>query len=265
MDTLHIWLLDTQSRKVKTIVKDLSKRDSRFLFIKESFDEFLVGKFGLNEANELLRTDTSSLLGSNEIPADLTQRRYRCHDGAKFYIYLVTMFHDIVNTAIYELLNVFDIDITLEQALEVDHGPGGNIGLLKALYEKSKGLLPQPAKTISFSHPPRNLPEGHAYRYPNRLQSPNIRVLSIQPGLKDRPIECQLQERSLDCDCIEEALSYAWGEPVFDKVIKIDGSSFCITRNLNDILRSLRRPDVTRTIWIDAICINQFDMEEKGH
>lgn len=35
--------------------------------------------------------------------------------------------------------------------------------------------------------------------------------------------------------------------------------------NLDQALRSLRLRDQDRTIWIDAICINQADITERGH
>ncbi|OTA95277.1 hypothetical protein M434DRAFT_28962 [Hypoxylon sp. CO27-5] len=247
---LRIALVFMQSKPVGPILEDLFERDSRFLFIKMSFDEFLYGKFGQ---------------GPDEMHVDLTPRRYRSAYEDDFYLYLDILLHDIVNTAIYELLNVFDIDITPEQALETDHSSKGNIALLEALYEESKNLVPQPAKTIPLDHPTPSSQAGHDYQYQKRLGPSNIRVLRIQPGLKESPIECQLEECSLISDRVEEALSYVWGEPIFNKTIKIDGSSFRITTNLNNILHSLRHRDVARTIWIDAVCINQSDMEEKVH
>ncbi|KAI0549239.1 hypothetical protein F4679DRAFT_584814 [Xylaria curta] len=107
-------ILTIHAPTVGTILEDLSKRDSRFLFVKQSFDEFLDGKYGLREAEELRE---AIVLGRSE-PDELrdpTQRSYTNffdHD----HQYLFIVFDDIVNTAIYELLNVFDLDITLEEA-----------------------------------------------------------------------------------------------------------------------------------------------------
>jgi hypothetical protein len=67
-----------------------------------------------------------------------------------------------------------------------------------------------------------------------------------------------------------EALSYCWGNPRhFSKnglYIKGDnGEINCIpiTSNLEDALRHLRSPHLTRTLWVDAICINQQHLVEK--
>ncbi|KAJ4353241.1 uncharacterized protein N0V89_004968 [Didymosphaeria variabile] len=60
------------------------------------------------------------------------------------------------------------------------------------------------------------------------------------------------------------ALSYVWGDPTAPKSILIDGKTrFWVTRNLFDALKTLRRPDGALMFWIDAICINQDDPEEK--
>jgi hypothetical protein len=44
----------------------------------------------------------------------------------------------------------------------------------------------------------------------------------------------------------------------------VDGKHFYITDNLCAALRALRLPDRDRFLWIDAICINQYDGVEKG-
>ncbi|KAI1212649.1 heterokaryon incompatibility protein-domain-containing protein [Annulohypoxylon truncatum] len=261
-----IILVDMRLKSVDAIMEDLSKRDSRFRFIKESYDEFLYGEFGLHQVIRQLKTSISNSPEPDRWPEDLNQRKY---PSLLFqenpFNYLWVIFYDIVTTAIYELLNVFDIDITLQQALEVMEDRSRAVVLLEALNEKSKALSPQPAKPFPLNKPVLNPPKEDGYRHPNRLESTNIRVLCIQPGPKESPIQCSLEERNLDNDIIEEALSYVWGKPLFDKAIDIDGSSFDITTKLNDILRSLRHEDVTRKIWIDAICINQSDLEEKSH
>ncbi|KAI0188672.1 heterokaryon incompatibility protein-domain-containing protein [Xylaria flabelliformis] len=142
--------------------------------------------------------------------------------------------------------------------------PLSNVDLLKQVYQISLDLAPQQEKTILFENLTSSQ-DRHGYQYSSHLGASNIRVLSIQPGLEESPIECQLEERDLESDVIEEALSYVWGEPTLDKAIKVDGKSFRVTANLSNILRSLRCQDVPRKIWIDAVCINQYDLDEKGH
>lgn len=59
------------------------------------------------------------------------------------------------------------------------------------------------------------------------------------------------------------AVSYVWGNPAFIKPMICNGKPFFTTVNLDTALRSLRRVDVAVMLWVDRICINQFDLEEK--
>ena len=65
-----------------------------------------------------------------------------------------------------------------------------------------------------------------------------------------------------------EALSYAWGshDPV-DILVQASESSFCtlpVTQNLAEALHHLRHEDKPHVLWIDAICVNQQDMDERN-
>jgi hypothetical protein len=60
------------------------------------------------------------------------------------------------------------------------------------------------------------------------------------------------------------ALSYVWGSENAPECITIDGNTkFWVTRNLYDALKCLRQPNIAQALWIDAICINQSEPEEK--
>lgn len=61
-----------------------------------------------------------------------------------------------------------------------------------------------------------------------------------------------------------EALSYVWGNPTVTLPILLDGQDFQVTANLASALRHLRYHDRNRTLWIDAMCINQKDIGECG-
>lgn len=56
-----------------------------------------------------------------------------------------------------------------------------------------------------------------------------------------------------------------WGDPKDTVPIILDGHVFNITTNLESALRHLRWEDTARTFWIDAICIDQRDIQERGH
>ncbi|KAF4632697.1 hypothetical protein G7Y89_g5429 [Cudoniella acicularis] len=61
-----------------------------------------------------------------------------------------------------------------------------------------------------------------------------------------------------------EALSYTWGakEPRYNLVCQ--GSKIDVNKNLHEALKALRYPTVERKLWVDAICINQADNNEKS-
>lgn len=46
--------------------------------------------------------------------------------------------------------------------------------------------------------------------------------------------------------------------------ICLEGHRFDITPNLFWALLRLRHPDRERILWVDAVCINQADFEERG-
>ncbi|USW59140.1 Putative heterokaryon incompatibility [Septoria linicola] len=60
-----------------------------------------------------------------------------------------------------------------------------------------------------------------------------------------------------------EALSYTWGQPIFEESIKVNGVLFSITTNLHQALSHFRHPSRTRWLWIDALCIIKHDLVEK--
>jgi hypothetical protein len=66
-----------------------------------------------------------------------------------------------------------------------------------------------------------------------------------------------------------EALSYVWGSQDDPSYVYIGTESFLvnkvpITRNLDNALRHLRYEHEERAIWIDALCIDQKSVDEKG-
>ncbi|OAL50863.1 heterokaryon incompatibility, partial [Pyrenochaeta sp. DS3sAY3a] len=60
-----------------------------------------------------------------------------------------------------------------------------------------------------------------------------------------------------------EALSYAWGSTGSTAPVKINDHTLHITLDAFAALESLRLRRATRTIWIDSICIDQNNDNEK--
>lgn len=90
-----------------------------------------------------------------------------------------------------------------------------------------------------------------------------IRLLSIQEALIDEPICCTLEQTTLIDPGSYHALSYCWGDLRNKKRIIINDVSVEVGHNLEAALRQLRSRGYLR-VWIDALCINQDDVEERG-
>ncbi|PVH70086.1 HET-domain-containing protein, partial [Cadophora sp. DSE1049] len=95
----------------------------------------------------------------------------------------------------------------------------------------------------------------------------NIRLLALEPsGDINSEIRCRLIEPSLDeARGAYEALSYVWGSQIFDHKIICNDKPFYITTNCFLALRYLRKKANVRSLWIDAICIDQSSNDERGH
>ncbi|PVH76472.1 heterokaryon incompatibility, partial [Cadophora sp. DSE1049] len=61
-----------------------------------------------------------------------------------------------------------------------------------------------------------------------------------------------------------ESLSYCWGDGGVKVPISLDGLRFEVTTNLHAALQRLRMYARTRRIWIDAICVNQRNIDERN-
>jgi hypothetical protein len=110
-----------------------------------------------------------------------------------------------------------------------------------------------------------NVPEIQPYAY-HALSDGEIRLLNLQPGTFDSPISISLEHRILsESSKTYEALSYTWGTSLERNTIGCGDGKLQITVNLFDALRRLRSPTMTRVLWIDAICINQEDLDERSN
>ncbi|KAH8592667.1 heterokaryon incompatibility protein-domain-containing protein [Bisporella sp. PMI_857] len=94
-----------------------------------------------------------------------------------------------------------------------------------------------------------------------------IRLLTLLPGKFSSPIRILLDIALFaETEVSEfEALSYTWGSTT-DVVDIFIGNNrrLAVTQNLAEALRYLRHKKTPRTLWIDAICINQKDLSERS-
>ncbi|KAI5466983.1 heterokaryon incompatibility protein-domain-containing protein [Mariannaea sp. PMI_226] len=92
-----------------------------------------------------------------------------------------------------------------------------------------------------------------------------IRLIRFaEPADAAAPIRLELCHASMT-DTHYAALSYAWGDHKRTSQIYVNGGSFTISRSLHDALKQLRQNGVQSWFWVDSICIQQSDPEEKTH
>lgn len=97
------------------------------------------------------------------------------------------------------------------------------------------------------------------------LPARSIRVIKLLPSRRRTdPLKCSIKHLHLDHVSAQpyEALSYVWGEPTRRWPLDCDGKELLVTKNCHEALVNLRRRFLPRTLWIDAICINQAGTDE---
>jgi hypothetical protein len=99
-------------------------------------------------------------------------------------------------------------------------------------------------------------------------EADGIRLLHLHPTSPSQAeIKCSLIHSTLEiCADVYDhytALSYVWGGPNDTRTIWVDKSPVPIIINLYSALRDIRHEKTPLQLWIDALCINQEDDEEK--
>ncbi|POS79198.1 hypothetical protein DHEL01_v202421 [Diaporthe helianthi] len=97
-------------------------------------------------------------------------------------------------------------------------------------------------------------------------QGKEIRVLEVLPGSRKEPLRARFVSAFLaeEQTASYETISYAWGDSKFRGEIEIDESIIDIPASSAAALRCMRRTDVGRRLWIDAVCIRQDDDHERS-
>ncbi|KAK4119748.1 HET-domain-containing protein [Parathielavia appendiculata] len=129
----------------------------------------------------------------------------------------------------------------------------------------------EPPPRVPFCYINNNKAIASSYTYvplSANIKRP-IRLLTLLPGPRDADIQCLLTDADLDGvgreeDAGFEALSYVWGDMSNTTPIQIGNAISDIGQNLRSALLHLRYEDRPRTLWVDAVCINQDDIDERS-
>ncbi|KAI8219941.1 hypothetical protein K4K54_009024 [Colletotrichum sp. SAR 10_86] len=107
-----------------------------------------------------------------------------------------------------------------------------------------------------------------------------IRLIRVDSGLETAQITVTLEISSLKDEPLFAALSYVWGDPTITEEISVNGYTSRVTNNLAAALRHIFKQQEVITnaqqqqsghtvqpisrLWADALCINQYDIEERN-
>lgn len=121
--------------------------------------------------------------------------------------------------------------------------------------------------------------ETHQYKYSYIFEhddTENTQWIHPDPNCNPSLWAPALESPPADFEPQFESLSYTWGsgKPAETAFVEYSGTETSRTsntwilplgQNLAQALRHLRRTDADRTLWVDAICINQKDIPEREY
>jgi Heterokaryon incompatibility protein (HET) len=106
-------------------------------------------------------------------------------------------------------------------------------------------------------------PDPLPYKY-SKLEKPDhIRLVLLHPRFGFRPISCSMVEGPHMRLLMYEAISYTWGCPDRTEEILVNGYTLKVTKSVYEILAKFSSQFLPQLLWIDALCINQDNGEEK--
>lgn len=134
------------------------------------------------------------------------------------------------------------------------------VGTLQLLCE----WLDLSARTFNMD-PDDQWPKYRGYQPLDRPRK-QIRLLRLGRLPETGQVTCSISHHSIDENPIYDALSYYWGAPSETRAVLVDGTEVHVRKTLHRFLECLTAclPMGSRLVWIDALCINQEDVEERS-
>lgn len=113
------------------------------------------------------------------------------------------------------------------------------------------------------------MPNRNEMRYPYRplrQAAKGLRIPCVRSAQPENAIECSLRTNSLkDTSCAYETISNRWDDAARQSEQNIDGYKVALPDSAASTLRRMRKTKgEARLLSIDAVCIIQGDLEERG-
>lgn len=102
--------------------------------------------------------------------------------------------------------------------------------------------------------------------YDGDLNPGSIRLLELHSGVEEDPSSCSFLTLSIDDPALPayEAVSYLWGDARDRRAIASPAGMLSVTSNSDAALRRFRHRSCARLLWMDQICIDQANLEERS-
>ena len=96
------------------------------------------------------------------------------------------------------------------------------------------------------------------------LQADSIRIVTLLPGKPKSTIQCELSICRLNDSTDYEVLSFALERRKSESLINLNGHTIQVNSYLASSIEYLRYADRPRYLWVDDLCVNQKDIEERN-
>jgi hypothetical protein len=108
-------------------------------------------------------------------------------------------------------------------------------------------------------------PHTHWYSYSKlNPKTKEIRLLKLSRAVPLAEPTCELLVYPLHKAPEYDAISYTWDGQERDRILKLKNGNLLATKNVIRIIEKRASCIETKWLWIDAVCINQENLEEKG-
>ena len=122
----------------------------------------------------------------------------------------------------------------------------------------------------SWKSEPEGIVSTETFVYSPLPSANSIRLLALQSFSHEYPrrVCCTLRIHRFSCAAQHSltytALSYVWGKAEYLQPIQLDNVQVMVRTNLYRALLELSRDSSRPLLWVDALCINQADINERN-
>lgn len=95
----------------------------------------------------------------------------------------------------------------------------------------------------------------------------HIRLLEVLQGKIGQHVVCAMSVWPLETAPPYDAISYTWGDPTLTVPVTINGVEISVRTNCEYVMQQwfTTKMNESKHIWVDAICIDQSNLKERGH